>query len=133
VLRTSSCLIALNAMVAAVSMTAQAADAVLTLSCDGTVTRLTDNDKTERIANWGLLVNLPEHTVSGFAHVARIDKISEVLVDFSGTSGNWSVYGSIDRITGRVSATTASRDSKTGALIDERIWDLLCKPTKPLF
>jgi hypothetical protein len=132
-LRTSSCLIALNAMVAAVSMTAQAADAVLTLSCGGTVTRLTDNDKTERIANWGLLVNLPEHTVSGFAHVARIDMISEVLVDFSGTSGNWSVYGSIDRITGRVSATTASRDSKTGALIDERIWDLLCKPTKPLF
>ena len=112
----------------------QAAEtAVLTLSCDGTVTRLTDDDKTERIANWGLLVNLPEHTVSGFAHVARIDKISEVLVDFSGTSGNWSVYGFIDRITGRVYATTASTDSKTGRSIDERQWNLICKPAKPPF
>jgi hypothetical protein len=112
----------------------QAAEtAVLTLSCDGTVTRLTDDNKTERIANWGLLVNLPEGTVTGFAHVARVDMTGEVYVDFSGESGNWSMHGSIDRITGRVSATTASRDSKTGALIDERQGNLICKPTKRLF
>ena len=113
----------------------QAAEtAVLTLSCDGTVTRITDDDKTRAPSpTWGLLVNLPERTVSGFAHVARIDKISEVLVDFSGTSGNWSVYGFIDRITGRVYATTASTDSKTGRSIDERQWNLICKPAKPLF
>jgi hypothetical protein len=132
-LRTCSRIIALTAMVAAPSMTAQAADAVLTLSCDGTVTRLTDDDKTERIANWGLLVNLPEHTVSGFSHVARINMIGEVYVDFSGQSGNWSIHGSIDRITGRVSATTRSEDSKTGRSIDQRQWNLICKPAKRLF
>jgi hypothetical protein len=73
----------------------------------------------------GLLVNVPKGTVTGFAqhvgpmdaHVARIDNINEVLVDFSG-----SVWGSIDRITGRVKAND-----------DEYQWDLLCKPAKRLF
>jgi hypothetical protein len=102
----------------------QAAEtAVLTLSCDGTVTRMIDfSDRP--VTNMGLLVNLPKGTVTGFArvarmdaHVARIDNISEVLVDFSG-----SVWGSIDRITGRVKAND-----------DEYQWDLLCKPAKRLF
>jgi hypothetical protein len=113
----------------------QAAEtAVLTLSCDGTVTRLSLNnsDKPERVANWGLLVNLPERTVSGFAHVARVDMIGEVYVDFGGQSGNWSIHGSIDRITGSVTATTATRDSEN-RLLDQREWKLVCKPTKRLF
>jgi hypothetical protein len=38
VLRTSACIIALNAMMAALSTTAQAADETLTLACQGTVT-----------------------------------------------------------------------------------------------
>jgi hypothetical protein len=46
---------------------------------------------------------------------------------------SWSMYGSLDRITGSMTAYTASRDSKTGVLIDERQWHLICKPTKPLF
>jgi hypothetical protein len=104
----------------------QAAEtAVLTLSCDGTVTRMIDfNDKPRPVTNMGLLVDLPKGTVTGFAHVARmdahvarIDHISEVLVDFSG-----SVWGSIDRITGCVKAND-----------DEYQWDLLCKPAKRLF
>jgi hypothetical protein len=99
----------------------QAAEtAVLTLSCDGTVTRLSlDSDKPERVASMGLLVNLPEGTVSGFAHVARVDMIGEVYVDFSGQSGNWSIHGSIDRIAGSVTATTATRDSEN-RLLDQR-------------
>lgn len=104
----------------------QAAEtAVLTLSCDGTVTRwLYFGDKPQPVTNMGLLVNLPKGTVTGFAHgartdahVARIDNISEVLVDFSG-----SVWGSIDRITGRVKAYD-----------DEHSWELLCMPAKRLF
>ena len=101
----------------------QAAEtAVLTLSCDGTVSGAIDLFKARPVTNMGLLVNLPEGTVTGFAHVgdahvARIDNISEVLVDFSG-----SVWGSIDRITGRVKA-----------MDDEYQWDLLCKPAKRLF
>jgi hypothetical protein len=113
----------------------QAAEtAVLTLSCDGTATLLNlDRDnKPERIANMGLLVNLPEGTITGFPHVARVDMTGEVYVDFSGTSGNWSIYGSLDRITGSVAATTATRDSKD-RLIEQRQWKLICKPTKRLF
>jgi hypothetical protein len=112
----------------------QAAEtAVLTLSCDGTVTRLSlDSDKPERVASMGLLVNLPEGTVSGFAHVARVDMIGEVYVDFSGQSGNWSIHGSIDRIAGSVTATTATRDSEN-RLLDQREWKLICKPAKRLF
>jgi hypothetical protein len=114
----------------------QAAEtAVLTLSCDGTVTRLkvTGDDKPERVINMGLLVNLPEGTITGFQYVARVTIIGEVYVDFSGGFGGWSIYGSLDRITGSVTAETASRDSKTGALIEERQWKLVCKPAKRLF
>jgi hypothetical protein len=104
----------------------QAAEtAVLTLSCDGTVTNAFDfiDKKPRPVTNMGLLVNLPKGTVTGFAYgartdalVAQIDNISEVLVDFTG-----SVWGSMDRITGRVKAS------------DVEYWDLLCKPAKPLF
>jgi hypothetical protein len=112
---------------------AQAAEtAVLTLSCGGTVNVIGD-DKPERVTNMGLLVNLPEGTITGFAHVARVTIIGEVDVDFSGASGGWSMYGSLDRITGRMTAYTASRDSKTGVLMDERQWNLICKPAKRLF
>jgi hypothetical protein len=112
----------------------QAETAVLTLSCDGTATSLSlDGDnKPERVANMGLLLNFPESTVTGFAHVARVDMIGEVYVDFSGKYGNWSVFGSIDRITGSVAATTATRDSKD-RLIEQHQWKLICKPTKRLF
>jgi hypothetical protein len=43
------------------------------------------------------------------------------------------MYGSLDRISGSMTAYTALRDSKTGALIDERQWNLICKPAKRLF
>jgi hypothetical protein len=114
----------------------QAAEtAVLTLSCDGTVTRLTldGDDKPERVANMGLVANFPEGTITGFMYVARIGNVGEVQVEFSGNFANWSVFGSIDRVTGSVVANTALRDSKTKALVDERQWNLICKPMKRLF
>jgi hypothetical protein len=115
---------------------AEAAEtAVLTLSCNGAVTRLSldGNDKPERVANMGLVVNLPEGTVTGFEYVAGVTIIGEVYVDFSGASGGWSMYGSIDRITGSMTTYTALRNSKTGALVHEREWNLICKPVKRLF
>jgi hypothetical protein len=66
VLRSSSCVIALNAMVAAVSMTAQAADDTLTLACQGTATDITQpvDGKPEPIS-MGIIVNLTKGIVAG--------------------------------------------------------------------
>jgi hypothetical protein len=68
VLRTFSCVI-VNAMMAAVSMTTQAADTTLTLACQGTVTtkvflgKFVDNEP-EPIS-MGLIVNFTKRTVQG--------------------------------------------------------------------
>jgi hypothetical protein len=44
---------------------------VIYLSCAGTVTEKTG--KSEPVANIGLVINLAEHTVTGFSYVAHID------------------------------------------------------------
>jgi len=80
----------------------------LTLSCDGTLTNMmstSDSDnKTEAFTKMGLLVNLAEGTVLGFAPAARIKKTDAVSVEFAGEIGGASVSGTIDRITGSVLA-----------------------------
>jgi hypothetical protein len=108
--------------------------AILTLSCDGTVTNMMWNsdNRPEPITKMGLLVNLPERTVTGFAYPARIDNSGAVYVEFSGKNGNWSVHGTIDRSTGSVEATTTSLHPKTGQIADSYGWDLICKSVGPL-
>jgi hypothetical protein len=72
---------------------------ILTLSCDGTMTNLAWNSdhKPEPVTNMGLVVNLSEGTVTGFAFPASIYKTDATRVEFKGENGNWSVWGSIDR------------------------------------
>jgi hypothetical protein len=103
--------------------------AILTLSCDGTVTNLVwhGDHKPVPVTNMGLVVNLPEGTVTGFAFPARIYKADDVRVEFKGENGNWSVWGSIDRITSTGKATTTSLYP-----VSMHSWDLACKPVKPL-
>jgi hypothetical protein len=80
-------IIALTAMVAGLSMTAQAADATLTLACQGTTTSGTDDAKPEPIS-MGIIVDFTNRTVSGFAGLAaKITAIDDVSVNFSGLSG----------------------------------------------
>jgi hypothetical protein len=116
-LRTSSCVIALNAMVAAVSRTAQAADETLTLACQGTTTFGTEDAKSEPIS-MGIIVNFTNRTVQGFGNPGLMDypvKITawnDVTVAFGGSaefakSSRNSISGSIDRVTGFLPSATA--------------------------
>jgi len=110
----------------------------LTLSCDGTAKNIlttAEDDKPEKITKLGILVNLAGQTVLGFGHPARITKVDAVSVEFSahGTEiSNWSINGTVDRITGSITATELSSSAK-GALIFGESWDLTCKPTKRVF
>jgi hypothetical protein len=98
---------------------------ILTLPCDGTMTNLTwtSDHKPEPVTNMGLVVNLSEGTVTGFAFPAGIYKTDATRVEFKGESGNWSVWGTIDRITSTVKATTTVLYP-----ISVHSWDLICKP-----
>jgi len=113
---------------------------VITLSCDGKKTDAKSPDaKPEAIANMGLVVNLKEKTVSGVAGViARINKVDAAHISFANNrktsllgihsepSGDLSVLGDIDRVTGAVSVTTM-----TPAATYQ--YDLTCKPANRMF
>jgi hypothetical protein len=81
--------------------------AILTLPCDGTMTNLAwpSDHKPEPVTSMGLVVNLYESTVTGFAFPARIHKSDATRVEFRGENENWLVHGTINRVTGVVGAT----------------------------
>jgi hypothetical protein len=107
--------------------------ATLTLSCDGTIKNmLSSEDKPETITKMGFLINLPDQTVMGFAHPARVKKVDAVSVGFGGKAGNWYVEGTIDRITGSIAATEQMIDA-AGKMFFGHSWDLNCTPTKRAF
>jgi hypothetical protein len=97
---------------------------MFTLSCDGTMTNLVwhSDNKPEPVTNMGLVVNLLEHTVTGFAFPARIYKTDAARVEFRGQNDKWSVWGSMDRVNGTVQATTTSLYPTT-----IHSWNLVCK------
>jgi len=128
-------IIKITAMMLALALVghhAQAAEpTLLTLSCNGKVTRSTkaSEPQPEPINNVGLVVNLADRTVSFLGFVAQIESIDASNVSFHGDSTKpytVLVMGDIDRVTGAVSAailTTGRTDS----------YDLLCKVTNRLF
>src|SRR5262249_40977061 len=72
---------------------AQANDPVLTFSCDGTLTNARASEEREPVNKMGLVVNLGERTVSGFAGiVAQIAKVDAAGISFGG-SGDLSLPG----------------------------------------
>ena len=107
---------------------------VLTLSCGGVVKNFLVSDSVpEKITRMGVLVNLSERTVSGFAHPARITEMSDASVEFSGRfEGDWYIKGTVDRITGSIGATETITNAK-GIMIFGESWDLTCSPTKRVF
>ena len=85
-----ACIIALTAMVAGSSMTAQAADTTLTLACQGTTTAGTE-DKPEPIS-MGIIVNFTKKTVHGFG-----DPIfGEQLITITGITETAVYFGASD-------------------------------------
>jgi hypothetical protein len=137
-LRSCSHVIALTAMVAGLSMTAQAAEPeTLTLACQGTRTITT---KPEPIS-MGIIVNFTKNTVQGFGSPGLMDVkiagMNDVTVTFGGAQDNGSsiasIRGNIDRVTGDVDATSMTSDAKTGKIIISTSYTLKCSPTQRKF
>jgi hypothetical protein len=113
---------------------AMAGPAVINLSCDGEIN--TGADQKESVKKIGLVVNLAQHSVSGFPVVAGIDTVDDALISFSGAKGDAlgtsRVEGTIDRVTGAAVVST-TLFAKDGKLIATQGWDLVCKVTNRLF
>src|SRR5262245_27746855 len=140
--------IALTAMVAASSITVQAADATLRLSCEGMVTvtdkaTVTDNTKMEVDAKpepvtANVIVDFTDRTVQGLFYLqssldyqVKITAMDKATVTFSGISDSKVISGKIDRVTGDMSATSVSMEGKELILL--KTYALKCRPTQRMF
>jgi hypothetical protein len=103
---------------------------VINLSCDGEL--ITGEEQKEPVKKVGLIVNFNQHTVSGFPVIARIDNMSDAMVEFSGSKtdahATSSIMGTIDRVTGAAQVWTLVSASD-GKIIQSNSWDLICKVT----
>jgi len=116
--------------------TAQAADTTLTLACQGTMTLERVYDADPEPISMGIIVNLTARTVTGFTHPTEkfpltIESFNDVTVHFRGSDpiGSLTVYGSIDRVTGDVEATSVT---KTMVELVRR-YSLKCRPAQRMF
>jgi hypothetical protein len=130
---------------------AQAAEPrVITLSCDGTLSRtdarngqpLLPTAPPERIQKAGVVVSLDEQTVSFLGYVAPIKSVDAAYVNFGGNQigrsyegSEISMWGEIDRVTGYFEATTttSSGTKATGYNAVESHYEMLCKAANRVF
>lgn len=131
-------IIALTAMVAGPSITAQAADTTLTLACQGTETsQWGSGPKSSEKVNIGIIVDLQKKTVTGLSdNPLTIETVTDTMISFSGQEGSWdkkglawNMYGTLDRITGSLGASS----SRYEAPKNELSYDLKCKPAQRMF
>jgi hypothetical protein len=94
----------------------------LTLACEGTTTETTMPDAKPEPISMGIIVGHTARTVQGFGYPGyfpvNITGMNEVTVSFSGSSkgGAWTINGSIDRVTGDVTASSTVASPKTAIL-----------------
>jgi hypothetical protein len=142
-LRRSLCPIGLPVALVALS-SAQAADTTLTLACQGTATITGMEDAKPEPISMGIIVNFTKKTVHGFGdpifgeQLIEITRITETTVYFGATGElsrtiSRSVIGTIDRVTGDVSADFMSVDAKTGKNLTSWSYALKCRPTQRMF
>jgi hypothetical protein len=91
VLRTSSCVIALIAIVTCSPLTVQAADTTLTLACKGTTTdKMKEGSAKKEPLSIGVIVNLTKRTVQGLLlptlERLPITDVTDLTIDFGGRS-----------------------------------------------
>jgi hypothetical protein len=100
---------------------------VIKLSCDGEL--ITGEDQKKPVKKVGLIVDLTQHTVTGFPVIGRIDNVSDAMVEFIGSKidaiGTSSIMGTIDLVTGAAQAWTLV-SAKYGNVIQSNSWDLVC-------
>jgi hypothetical protein len=144
-LRTSACVIGLNVMVAAVSMSAQAADETLTLACQGTATDISMPRGSTDItipagkpepASMSIIINLTAQTVAGLDFLLKVTAVDEMTVSFRGSKNtdetSWSISGSIDRVTGDMKAVSTKMNRNTFTSLDVAYF-LKCRPAQRMF
>ena len=108
---------------------------VLTLSCDGTMKADEEQARPQAIRKMELVVDFDAGVVTGFTGIsARIDEVSANSISFKGTTthpsaAEWSVRGSIDRITGSLGATVTWFSPRTNNILIKMNYELICKPT----
>lgn len=106
---------------------------VLAVSCDGTM-KAEGQEKPHAITKMGLIVNFDAGVVTGFTGItARIDEVNANSVSFEGTTthpsgAEWSVRGSINRITGSLGAAVTWFNPKTNKLLMRMNYELICRP-----
>ena len=130
-------------LLAGLSTIAQAADTgTLTLACKGTTVAGYQGANPEPIS-MGLIVNFATRAVQGFGTPGVLDVpvkitgINDVTIAFGGSgrplNSDWTISGSIDRVTGEVEASETSADPKTGKTFSSTSYSLKCMPTQQLF
>jgi hypothetical protein len=90
-------------------------------------------DESTHVANLGIIIDLAKGTVTGFAVAAHIKKVDANFVSFEGKERQWHIIGDIDRITGATSVTAIWSNSQVPDVHSFLQFELLCKPTKPMF
>jgi hypothetical protein len=92
---------------------------VITLSCDGTLTRIYSANKPaddpEPLQKTGAVVNLDEQTVFFLGYVVPIESVDEVSINFGARQAVEygfiiAITGYIDRASGRMDVTTVTLD-----------------------
>jgi hypothetical protein len=92
---------------------------VITLSCDGTLTRIYSANKPaddpEPLQKTGAVVNLDEQTVFFLGYVVPIESVDEVSINFGARQAVEygfiiAITGHIDRASGRMDVTTVTLD-----------------------
>jgi hypothetical protein len=119
--------------------TAQAADEVLTLACQGaTHTRIGKTDQpTREPISTGIIINLTARTVEGFSVEdlpVKIRTADQATIRFEGSDPTVAftrkVTGTIDRVTGETLATFTMQGAGEPAIVT---FSLKCRPTKRMF
>jgi hypothetical protein len=124
------------------ALTAENEPKVITLSCDGTVTRTTYpipmSDTSQPVQNMGVVVNLDERTVSFMGYVAPMNYVDTANINFGGQQtgrlfpgfGTATIGGILDRVTGHMTAKATTSGTHTTVVDD---YDVLCKVTNRRF
>lgn len=123
-------------MVVGLPMTVQAADAVLTLACQGIATTkvgATDQPTREPMS-FGVIVNLTARTVEGFPTEdlpLKVTAANQATIQFEGSETlgptvTRRLSGTIDRVTGEASATFTMGPAFV-------YFSLKCRPTQRMF
>lgn len=128
--------------------TAQAVETgTLTLACKGTNVAGYEGANPEPFS-MSLIISFTAGTVQGFGTPGfsdppvKITGINDVTVAFGGSTqaparvlGNsdWSLNGTIDRVTGEVEANEILTDAQTGKKFASTSYSLKCRPTQRMF